>query len=97
MVWILDLDGVVWLADNVIPGVPEAISRLREAGHTILFLTNNSSRRVGDLVEKFEGMGIPVKADELHGLAGAILRIPPVCHREVDGDGRAHLGQGQSL
>ena len=65
MVWILDLDGVVWLSDTVIPGVPEAVTRLREAGHTILFLTNNSSRKVGDLVEKFEGMGIPVDAEEI--------------------------------
>ncbi|MGH8917480.1 MAG: HAD-IIA family hydrolase, partial [Actinomycetes bacterium] len=65
MVWILDLDGVVWLAETVIPGVPEAVERLRAAGHTILFLTNNSSRRVSDLVVKFEGMGIAVEADEI--------------------------------
>ena len=65
MVWILDLDGVVWLSNTVIPGVPEAVTRLREAGHTILFLTNNSSRCVGDLLEKFEGMGIDVEADEI--------------------------------
>jgi len=65
MVWILDLDGVVWLSDTVIPGVPEAVARLREAGHTILFLTNNSSRCVGDLLAKFEKMGIGVEADEI--------------------------------
>ena len=64
-VWILDLDGVVWLAEDVIPGVPEAVARLREAGHRIVFPTNNSSRKVGDLVEKFEGMGIDVEADEI--------------------------------
>jgi len=63
--WILDLDGVVWLGETVIAGVPEAIGRLRDAGHTILFLTNNSSRRVEDLVEKFEGMGIEVEAGEI--------------------------------
>jgi HAD superfamily hydrolase (TIGR01450 family) len=65
MVWILDLDGVVWLGETVVPGVPDAIQRLRDAGHTILFLTNNSSRRVGDLVEKFQGMGIGVEPDEI--------------------------------
>ena len=65
MVWILDLDGVVWLGETVIPGVREAIQRLRDAGHTILFLTNNSSRRVDDLVEKFQGMDIAVKRDEI--------------------------------
>lgn len=65
MVWILDLDGVVWLGETVIPGVPDAITRLRDAGHTILFLTNNSSRRVADLVDKFAGMGIGAEADEI--------------------------------
>ena len=65
MVWILDCDGVVWLAEDVIPGVPEAVTKLREAGHRILFLTNNSSQRIGDLVEKFTGMGIDMEADEI--------------------------------
>lgn len=56
---------MVWLAEDVIPGVPEAVSRLREAGHTILFLTNNSSREVGHLVQKFDRMGIEVEAHEI--------------------------------
>jgi 4-nitrophenyl phosphatase len=63
--WILDLDGVVWLSETVIPGVPEAVARLREAGEQVLFLTNNSSRRVDDLVQKFAGMGMEVTADEI--------------------------------
>ena len=71
MLWILDLDGVVWLADDVIPGVPEAVARLREGGHTLLFLTNNSSRKVSDLVQKFDRMGIPVEADEIVSSAQA--------------------------
>ena len=65
VVWILDCDGVLWLAEDVIPGVPEAVRRLRDAGHTLLFLTNNSSRTIGHLVGKFERMGIPVEADEI--------------------------------
>lgn len=65
MAWILDLDGVVWLANDVIPGVPGAVARLRAAGGTLLFLTNNSSRPVVDLVEKFAGMGIPVTGQEI--------------------------------
>jgi HAD superfamily hydrolase (TIGR01450 family) len=65
MVWILDLDGVVWLSDDVIAGVPEAVERLRAAGHGVLFLTNNSSLEVGYLVSKFDGMGMAVDADEI--------------------------------
>lgn len=89
MVWILDLDGVVWLADDVIPGVPEAVARLREAGHTILFLTNNSSRRVADMVEKFEGMGIPVEADEIvtSAQAAAAMVEPGTVALVCAGDG----------
>jgi len=65
MVWILDLDGVVWLADDVIPGVPEAVERLRAAGNGVLFLTNNSSIEVGYLVTKFAGMGMRVEPEEI--------------------------------
>jgi 4-nitrophenyl phosphatase len=63
--WILDLDGVVWLSERPIPGSPEAVAALREAGHRVMFLTNNAGPRVADLVEKLEGMGIPAQSDEV--------------------------------
>ena len=56
--WVLDLDGVVWLADEVIPGVPEAIDRLRAAGRQVLFLSNNSGPRIDAYLAKLAGMGI---------------------------------------
>ncbi|MDQ4069791.1 MAG: HAD-IIA family hydrolase [Actinomycetota bacterium] len=65
MAWILDLDGVVWLADDVIPGVPEAVARLREAGEKVLFLTNNSSPTMAEIMEKFDGMGIAATPDDV--------------------------------
>jgi glycerol 3-phosphatase-2 len=63
--WILDLDGVIWLGPDVVPGVPEAVTRLRDAGEKVLFLTNNSSRPVSDVLEKLDGMGVEAKADEV--------------------------------
>ena len=42
-----DLDGVVWLSHHPIPGSVEAIARLRAAGHRVLFVTNNSTAKVG--------------------------------------------------
>ena len=62
MAWILDLDGVVWLGDEPIPGSAEAVTRLREAGERVLFVSNNSSSRVGDYLAKLAGVGVP--ADE---------------------------------
>ena len=42
----LDLDGVVWLADRPIAGSPEAVHRLRDAGERVVVVTNNSSLTV---------------------------------------------------
>ena len=65
MAWILDLDGVVWLSEEPIPGSPEAVADLREAGHRVMFLTNNAGPRVSDLVDKLRGLGIPAEPDEV--------------------------------
>jgi 4-nitrophenyl phosphatase len=63
--WILDLDGVVWLSEQPIPGSTEAIAALRAAGHRVLFLTNNAGPRVEELVAKLRGLGIPAEPDEV--------------------------------
>ncbi len=36
MLWVLDLDGVIWLAGNPIPGSPEAVRRLHDAGEQMV-------------------------------------------------------------
>jgi 4-nitrophenyl phosphatase len=56
---------VVWLAEQPIPGSPEAIARLRAAGERVLFLTNNSAPTVAELQAKLANMGIDVDHDDL--------------------------------
>lgn len=56
---------MTWLGPDVVPGVPEAVARLREAGERVLFLTNNSSRPVSDVLEKLKGMDIEASPDEI--------------------------------
>jgi 4-nitrophenyl phosphatase len=73
--WILDLDGVVWLSEDPIPGSVEAIASLREAGHRVMFLTNNAGPRVADLVAKLQGLGIPAEPDEVVTSAQAAASI----------------------
>ena len=48
MAWALDLDGVVWRGDEGVPGAAEAVRLLQDAGEGVLFVTNNSGRRVLD-------------------------------------------------
>jgi HAD superfamily hydrolase (TIGR01450 family) len=65
MAWILDLDGVIWVGPEAVPGSADAVARLRDAGERVLFLTNNSSKPVSDVLEKLQGMGIEAAPDEV--------------------------------
>ena len=72
--WVLDLDGVIWLSDQPIPGAAEAVARLRAAGERVLFVTNNSSAPVGVQEAKLAGFGIPAAGDVVtSAMAGARL------------------------
>jgi len=56
--WVLDLDGVVWLSSRPIPGVDEAVARLRGAGRRVLFATNNSAPTRAELKKRLAHCGI---------------------------------------
>ena len=62
---VCDLDGVVWLAGDPLPGVADGIARLRDAGADLLFLTNNSSRPVREYVGVLAGIGVEAAPDEV--------------------------------
>ena len=53
-----DLDGVVWLTHQPIAGSVDAIRRIREAGHRVLFVTNNSYATADEQASVLEGIGI---------------------------------------
>ena len=76
----LDLDGVVWLADEPIPGAAEAVARLREAGEDLVFVTNNSSQRVGEVEGKLVAQGIPADGDVLTSAMAAAGLVEPGEH-----------------
>jgi glycerol 3-phosphatase-2 len=75
MTWLLDLDGVVWLAERPIAGSPEAVAHLRQRGERVVFVTNNSSETVGAYVAKLERCGIPATADDVVTSAQAAARL----------------------
>ena len=76
--WILDLDGVVWRGETPVAGSIAAIDRLRSSGERVLFLTNNSSARIGGYVAKMAAMGLAATEDEICSSAQAsALLIEP--------------------
>ncbi len=45
----LDLDGVVYVGPDAVPGAPEHLERARAAGMHLAYVTNNASRPPGDV------------------------------------------------
>lgn len=65
MTWAVDLDGVLWRGDEPIPGSADAVARLRELGHRVVFLTNNSNKPVEAYVAKLADAGVPADPDDV--------------------------------
>ena len=71
---LIDLDGVVYEGDHVLPGAPEFFRFLRERGLPFLLITNNSTLRPAQYVEKLARMDIQVADGEVLGSAEATAR-----------------------
>jgi HAD superfamily hydrolase (TIGR01450 family) len=63
MAWLLDLDGVVWLAGEPIAGSVAAVARLRAAGERVVFVTNNSNPERAAQEDRLAGIGIEAVGD----------------------------------
>jgi HAD superfamily hydrolase (TIGR01450 family) len=73
---LLDLDGVVWLAHQAIPGSVEGIAALRSEGVRVLFVTNNSASTEAEQVAALGAIGVPAEGDVLtSAMAGAMLVV----------------------
>ena len=77
MAWILDLDGVVWLGDTLIPGAVEAISALRSAGERVVFATNFSASPIAVLQQKLERFGIDGRDDVVTSAMAVATLVEP--------------------
>lgn len=71
--YVLDLDGTVYLDDHPIPGVPETIAALREAGSRVVFLTNKPLDRPVTYARKLSAMGIPAEAGDVVSSIDALI------------------------
>jgi HAD superfamily hydrolase (TIGR01450 family) len=76
-VLLCDLDGVVWLAHQPIPGAVDAISRVREAGTRVLFVTNNSFSTRLEQVDALGKIGISAQGDVVTSAMSAATAVKP--------------------
>src|ERR1700761_7011174 len=63
--YIFDLDGTIYVDDELIPGADETIARLRADGAQVAFVTNHPLHPATHYAERLTRLGIPAEAAEI--------------------------------
>jgi HAD superfamily hydrolase (TIGR01458 family) len=62
---LLDLDGVLYVEDDPLPGALEAVAALRATGVTLRFVTNTTARPRGAILDRLHRLGFDPEPSEL--------------------------------
>lgn len=62
--FLFDLDGTLYLGDQLYPFTIDLLRRIRQTGGRSLYMTNNSSKSVEDYIRKLEKLGIPATRED---------------------------------
>jgi HAD superfamily hydrolase (TIGR01458 family) len=71
---LLDVDGVLHVSGEPIPGAKNAVDELRGAGHALRFVSNNSTRSQAGLAGELRAMGFTIEDSELQTTPTAAAR-----------------------
>ena len=63
--FLLDMDGTLYLGDEVFPGAVDFIHTLAQTGRQYIYLTNNSSRAGTDYITRLQRLGFPCEAENV--------------------------------
>ena len=94
---LLDIDGVLHVSGEAIPGAPEAVRQLRAEGHRIRFVTNNTTRARAQLTAELQAIGVELEEEELAttplaaGRLLAGLRVFPLTMSAIRTDLATHV------
>ena len=72
---LLDLDGTLWVGDEVTKGAPEAVNALREAGKGLVFLTNDARHSPEEFVRKLWRLGFQASLAEVMNVGAALQHL----------------------
>jgi glycerol-1-phosphatase len=72
---LVDLDGVVWIGREPVPGSAEALAALIEGGKPVVFVTNNSVKPPAAYVEQLREIGVPAPDGAVVTSAEATARL----------------------
>jgi HAD superfamily hydrolase (TIGR01458 family) len=72
---LLDVDGVLHVSGEPIPGAVDAVRRLRSNGHRLRFVTNSTTTSRNQLGESLRRLGFGIEDDELQTTGGVASRV----------------------
>lgn len=64
--FIIDMDGVLYHGNNLLPGAKDFVEWLKQTGKSFLFLTNSSERSQKELQQKLDRLGIEVGEEHFY-------------------------------
>ena len=70
-----DLDGTIYLEDEVVPAAPRAVRGVRELGVRVAFVTNNAIRPPAAVVEKLSRLGVKATVEEVLTSSQAVVHL----------------------
>lgn len=92
--YLIDMDGVVYRGNQMIPGADRFIAELKKADVPFLFLTNNSQRTRRDVALKLQRLGIDALEEHVFTCAMATARY---LARQKPGGTAFIIGEGGLL
>jgi HAD superfamily hydrolase (TIGR01458 family) len=72
---LLDVDGVLHVSSEPIPGAADAVRLLRENGHRLRFVTNTTVRSRAQLATMLRSHGLELEDDEVQTAARAAVKV----------------------
>jgi len=72
---LLDLDGVVYVGGDAVPGAAERIAKARTAGMRVAFITNNAARAPERVAAHLVELGVAAEPDDVVTSAQAACRL----------------------
>ena len=81
--FLLDMDGTIYLGDRLFDGAAEFLRRVRARGGRYVFLTNNSSRGTEAYIEKLARMGITAQPEDFLTSADATIAYLKKTYRDA--------------
>jgi HAD superfamily hydrolase (TIGR01450 family) len=73
--FLIDLDGVVWVGRDPVPGSPQALATMLAKGKEIVFVTNNPSKPPAAYAERLQSLGVEIEAERIVTAGMVVSRL----------------------